>query len=104
MIFNEPKNHTDFWDYKPKKYANFGDYKKIFHFSSFFTKKSKIRRICKAISYALQNFFSQASVYKGCGVKIFSNPTSFLLKSEFILALLILRKRQRSVNVKNLQQ
>lgn len=94
MIFNKPKNCTDFWDYE-----------KIVHFNFiFFGKKSKIRRICKAISYVLQFFFSKASVYKGCGVKLFSNPTYFLLKSEFILALLILRKRQRSVNVKNLQQ
>lgn len=77
---------------------------KYFIFLLFFSKKSKIRRICKAISYVLQNFFSQASIYKGCGVKLFSNPTSILLKSERILALLILRKRQRSVNVKKLQQ
>ena len=103
-IFNKPKNHTDFWDYNPKKYANFWDYEKNISFFIFFSKTLKIRRICKAISYALQNFFSQASVYTGCGVKIFSNPTSCLLKSERILALLILRKRQRSVNVKKLQQ
>ena len=44
MIFNKPKNCTDFWDYE-----------KIVHFNFiFFGKKSKIRRICKAISYILQ--------------------------------------------------
>lgn len=93
MIFNKPKNYSDFGITKNSTFQ--------FHL---FRQKSKIRRICKAISYVLQIFFSQASVYKGCGVKLFSNPTSFLLKSERILALLILRKRQRSVNVKNLQQ
>lgn len=75
-----------------KSMPTFGITRKYFIFLLFLSKKSKIRRICKAISYVLQKFFSQASIYKGCGVKLFSNPTSCLLKSEFILALLILRK------------
>lgn len=98
MIFNKSKNCTDFWDYE-----------KIVHFNFiFFSAKSRksaefVRRFLTSYKKWGENLFLPF-VYKGCGVKLFSNPTSFLLKSEFILALLILRKRQRSVNVKNLQQ
>lgn len=76
-----------------------------FHLFSAKSRKSAefVRRFLTSYKKWGENLFLPF-VYKGCGVKLFSNPTSFLLKSEFILALLILRKRQRSVNVKNLQQ
>ena len=86
-IFNKPKNCTDFWDYENSTFQ--------FHLFSLKSRKSAefVRRFLTSYKKWGENLFLPF-VYKGCGVKLFSNPTSCLLKSEFILALLILRKRQ----------